>query len=318
MNELVYIARKDSEILQACLTQMGIPFVVKDGEYDAQRMRGATMLVPGKLPVTERELDAMPGLRVIAKYGVGLDRIDVAACTARGILVCNTPTINAVSVAEHAVMLAMAAAKRVVAYHQHLQSEPDKWRRNDIPRGEELQGKLVAVVGLGRIGRYAARLFRGLGMRVVGYDPYVSADALPEEIRLAHDLTRAVAEADFVSVHVAGCDATRGMIGEPVLRAMKPSAILINTTRGFVVDEAALVRALDERRIAGAALDVFAEEPLHAGHPLLGCDNVIVTPHIAANTAEAHIRAERETAENLRRAAAGGLPAHSANGPLER
>lgn len=313
MNELVYIARADSDVLQEKFQEAGIPFVVKDGPYDYELLKDATAMVPGKLPVTERELDAAAGLRVISKYGVGLDRIDVAACTARRILVCNTPTINYVSVAEHAVMLMMTAAKQVVLYNNHLQTEPEKWRRKDIPRGIELHSKAVAIIGLGRIGRYAAQLAHGLGMRVLGYDPFVDPASQPDYVRTGGSLTEVISEADFVSIHVAGNEQTRGMISAEVIAHMKPTAVLVNTTRGFVVDESALIEALDANRIAGAALDVFTEEPLRAGHPLLGRDNVIITPHCAANTVDAHFRAEIGTAENIRQALNGERPETAVN-----
>ena len=211
--EWVYIARSDSQRLQQLLREKGIRFFVQDGPYDPERLKIAAILVPGKLPVTAETLDRAPALRAISKYGVGLDRIDIDACTQRSILVCNAPTVNNVSVAEHAITLLLMAAKQIGYHDRRMRQTPPQWREPNGPRGVEITGKTVSVIGLGHIGRLFAQLASGLGMRIVGYDPFVDAAALPDYITLENDLERAMAAGDFVSIHVAGNEKTRGMIG---------------------------------------------------------------------------------------------------------
>ncbi|MBR1585571.1 MAG: phosphoglycerate dehydrogenase [Clostridia bacterium] len=316
MSGLVYIARSDSRRLQELLKEKGIPFFVQDGPYQPRQMENAVVLVPGKLPVTKETLDMTPRLQAVSKYGVGLDRIDVDACTRRQILVCNAPTVNNISVAEHAVALLLAVAKCVGYHDRRMNRTPPMWRMPSGPQGVEITGKTVSVIGLGRIGRIFAQLAHGLGMRVVGFDPYVDAASLPAYITVENSLEAAMAAGDFVSIHVAGTEKTRGMIGEKEIARMKETAYLINTTRGFVVDESALARALNEKKIAGAAVDVIEKEPVTENCPLLGRENVIITPHCGANTVDAHRRSEEAMAENIFRVLSGSRPETAINGPF--
>ncbi|HEY63935.1 MAG TPA: hydroxyacid dehydrogenase [Caldilineae bacterium] len=226
---------------------------------------------------------AGPTLRVIARAGIGVDNVDIPAATERGILVVNTPDAPTESTAEHAVALLLALAKRVTAGDRIL-------RGADIPRsrlfGTEARGRVLGVVGFGRIGRRVAEICAlGLKMRVIAYDPYVDRErAAALGVEMVDDLDTLLERADFITLHVALTPETRHLIGERELRRMKPGAYLINVSRGPVVDEAALIRVLEEGHLAGAALDVFDPEPPAPDNPLLHMDNVVVTPHTGSFT----------------------------------
>jgi D-3-phosphoglycerate dehydrogenase len=233
-------------------------------------------------------------LRAIVKYGVGIDAIDIDAARERGIPVANVPFYAEETVAEGAFALLLALCKRFKPIHQAMQSDgwiwpESRWLAND------LAGKTLGIVGMGRIGTSMARMALAFRMRVLGYDPYVAS--MPAERR--DDLGAMLTECDAVSVHCVLNVETRGLIGAPELRRMKPSAYLVNVSRGEIVDEAALLAALREGRIAGAALDVYGREPLaQSGHPLAdlyAMDNVLLWPHLTFYTHEAMARLEEET-----------------------
>jgi glyoxylate reductase len=215
-------------------------------------------------------------LKVISRWGVGYDSIDVAAASHAGIVIGYTPGLLNEAVADYAMALLFAVARRV--HEGHLTMRAGKW----LPTwGHDIAGKTLGLVGCGRIGQAVARRASGFGMRIIAFDPA----PFPEAEKLGIEfvtLDQLLAEADFVSLHAALIPATRGLIGEAQLRMMKPSAYLINTARGAVIDEAALVRALHEGWIAGAALDAFISEPLPPTHPLVTAPNLLITPHQAS------------------------------------
>ncbi len=227
-------------------------------------------------------MDAVgPSLQVIARPGIGIDNVDVPAATARGILVIHTPDAPSESTAEHAVALLMAVAKRVVTGARQLQGQP-------LPRsallGSELRDRTVGVVGFGRIGRRVAEMCGlGIRMRVLVYDPFVTHLDQPGA-ELVADLNELLERSDFVTLHTPLTPQTRHLIGAAALRRMKKGAYLINASRGPVVDEAALIQALQEGHLAGAALDVFDPEPPKPDNPLLQMPNVVCTPHTASFT----------------------------------
>ncbi len=236
--------------------------------------------------VSRRLIESAPRLKVIARHGVGVENIDLKAATERGITVVNTPEATTESVAEHSLGMMIALAKRIVRADKA--ARRGEWEVRYTYIGDELWGKTLGVVGFGRIGQRVAELCRhALGMTILYYDvvDYPQAAAALEAQRASLD--ELLAAADVVSVHVPLLPSTRGLIGERELRQMKPGAYFINTARGPVVNEAALVTALREGWIAGAGLDVFAQEPLPADNPLLALDNVVVTPHMASHTQEA-------------------------------
>jgi D-3-phosphoglycerate dehydrogenase len=221
---------------------------------------------------------ACPDLKLLSIWGTGTDHVDLTAARRYGVVVTNTPGVSASSIAEHSLMLALAVARRVVEIHQGVVA--GGWPRG---RSVQLQGKTLGVIGLGAVGRRLARLGQGIGMRVIAWTMHPDP-ALGFELVELDDLLRT---SDVVSLHLRLSPQTMGFLGRDRLALMKPGAILINTARGPIVDEAALVDVLRERRIAGAGLDVFDTEPLPAGHPLTRLDNVTLTSHCAGVTAEA-------------------------------
>jgi D-3-phosphoglycerate dehydrogenase len=231
-----------------------------------------------------------PRLRVLARSGIGVDNIDLAAATAHQVVVVNTPDAPTESTAEHAVALILALARRLPAAGRAAQVR-DFSHSPDL-LGIELLGRTLGLVGLGRIGRRVAEIGRVLGMRVLAYDPYVAPDAVAGlGVTLVSELTTLFAQADVVSLHAPLTPETRGLIGARELAAMKPGALLINCARGPLVDEAALAAALTDGRLGGAGLDVFHTEPPEPGNPLLALDhpNLILSPHVASFT-EAGVR----------------------------
>jgi D-3-phosphoglycerate dehydrogenase len=249
------------------------------------------LIVRSETRVTAELLARGPNLRVVARAGTGVDNIDVHAATRLGIAVMNAPGANTVSAAEHAMGLLLAQAR-------HIPWAAEAMRRGEWDRkrfeGTELRGKTIGIVGLGRIGSHVAQLARAFGMQVVGHDPYLSPERAAElQVKLL-PLDQLLGQADVVTLHVAHTEQTHHLINAERLRLMKPTAVLVNTARGELVDELALAEAVREKRIGGAAIDVFAVEPLPADAPLRKLDRVILTPHLAASTAEAQERVSVE------------------------
>lgn len=269
------------------------------GDVDAMLVRVA--------PITARVIDAAPHLRHIQKHGVGVDAIDVDHATARGIPVSFTPEANATAVAEHAVTAALAAFKRLAV--QDAIVSAGQWRPAMTLPVHELSGRTAGVVGGGRIGRKVVHaLVHGFGMRGLIFDPFLTpADVTDEGIELTATLPELLQQADLVSLHVPLTSATRHLIDAEALAAMRPTAVLVNTCRGPVVDEDALAWALESGQIAGAAIDVFAEEP-PASSPLLDAPNVLLTPHFAGLTVESNRRMAVHAASEVRRVLAGEPP----------
>jgi len=253
------------------------------------------MIVRVPAVITRRVLENAKRLRVIARFGVGYDNIDVEAATERGIVVTYTPGANALSVAEYAVALTFALAKQIVRADKALREH--RWEMRLGYSGIELSGKTLGLVGLGRIGTYIANLVRGLSMTVLAHDPYVVKERVAEFGVELVDLEPLFRQSDFLVVCCALTDETRGLIGEKALGLMKPTAYLINVARGPIVDEQALIRALREKRIAGAGLDVFEKEPPYDS-PLLELENVVAGPHVAALAQDALRRVSIWVAED--------------------
>ena len=268
--------------------------------------------VVGAAPFGETAMDRAPDLVAIARTGIGYDAIDVAAATRRGIAVCNTPDGPTISTAEHAVTLMLLVAKNVKAAESALRTGTSVgyYSRH---HGIELDGKVLGLVGFGRIARHVARIAGGLGMRVTTFDPYVPASAVPAGIDRADTLEALLASADVVSVHVPLTDESRGLFGAAQFASMKPGAVFLNTARGGLVDQDALVGALEGGHLFGAGLDVTSPEPLPAGHPLLTRDDVVVTPHVASATADGKARIFRVAFEQAMAVVEGRRPEHVVN-----
>jgi phosphoglycerate dehydrogenase-like enzyme len=259
-------------------------------------------------------LEQAPRCRIIARDGLGYDNVDIAAATERGVWVTIIPDALVDDVADHAMMLLIAADRKLVALDRATRT--GQWRPTqmafyaDPPR--KLRGATLGIVGLGRIGRAVAERARGFGLQMLAADPVVSrdvADSIGVQLVPLDDLLRG---SDFVSIHVPLSPATRGLVGERELRLMKASSLLINTSRGPVCDEAAVIRALREGWIRGAGLDVFEVEPVSPDNPLLTMDNVVLTPHIASASDVSNRDRRTEAAGEVLRVLAGGRPRESA------
>jgi D-3-phosphoglycerate dehydrogenase len=281
-------------------------FLERIGEYDGLIIRSATK-------VTAEVIERAENLKAIGRAGIGVDNIDLEAATKRGVLVANAPESNTVAAAEHTLGLMLSAARRIPAADSSLRE--GEWKRSAF-KGVEVSEKTLGLVGLGHVGAIVARGATGMGMRVLAYDPYVSEDRMRSmNVDRAETLDEVFESADFVSLHVPRTPQTAGMVDAGALERMKPSAYLINVARGGIVDEMALYNALKNGTIAGAALDVFAEEPT-TDSPLFSLPNVVVTPHLGASTAEAQDRAGVTAAEQVAIALRGAVPMHAINAPV--
>jgi D-3-phosphoglycerate dehydrogenase / 2-oxoglutarate reductase len=272
----------------------------------------AVAAVVGATPYDDAVMARAAGLVVIARTGIGYDAIDVDAATRHGILVCNAPDGPTISTAEHAVTLMLAVAKRLGPAVASLRAGTSSGYYGHH-EGIELDGKVLGLVGFGRIARRVARTAEALGMTVLAVDPYVAPETMPATVRLVGSLDELLPVADVISVHVPLSDASRGMFGAAQFEAMKLGAVFVNTARGGLVDQDALVAALDGGRLAGAGLDVTTPEPLPADHPLLARDDVIVTPHVASATREGKARTFWIAFEQAMAAVDGRRPEHLVN-----
>ena len=241
-------------------------------------------------------IDAAPKLKIISRTGAGVDNVDVEAATARGILVCNLPAVNNLSVAEHTIAMILSLAKDLPAMDRAVRC--GAWEARNSGKPVELEGKTLGIVGMGNIGSLVARKCRlGLGMKILAYDPYAADKFAAEDYRFVTGLAELFTEADVVSLHCPSIPETRNLVTRELLFSMKNSAWIVNCARGGVVNEEALFEVLQTKRIAGAALDVFSVEPPPSDSPFLKLENIILSPHAAALTQEATIRMSTEAAQ---------------------
>ena len=274
------------------LRTAGVPFDVKVGlsadelaavapAYDAMIIRSGV-----KRPATAKLLANPGNLKAIARAGVGVDNIDLDAATAKGVLVLNTAEASTLSTAEHALALMMSLARKIPAADAHVKA--GNWKRAQY-QGTQLAGKTLGVVGIGRIGRTVASRALAMEMNVVAYDPFFPADAaLDGKVKLVRDYDEFLGQIDVITFHTTGGDGTKHLLDrDHLFNKCRPNLLVVNDSRGTVVDEYALADALKAKKIAGAALDVYAVEPPPKDHPLFGCDNVVLTPHLGASTDEA-------------------------------
>jgi D-3-phosphoglycerate dehydrogenase / 2-oxoglutarate reductase len=276
----------------------------------AREIEGATAVITRNAGLDRRAIEAAPRLKVIGNHGVGLDPVDVARATELGVCVVSTPGANAQSVAELAVTLALAVAKQVRSGDAATRAGDFGFKYRSAIR--ELHGRVVGVIGFGRIGRRtAAILTAGFQMRPVVYAPSASDGAIAEVGgQRAHTLTELLERSDVVTLHVPLRDDTRHLLGAAELARCKPGAILVNTARGGLVDEDALAHALRGGRLAGAGLDVYATESMPRDHPLFTLDNVVLTPHVGGSSLEAAQRTAVQVADQVIDALAGRRPEH--------
>ena len=253
-----------------------------------------------------------PHLLIVSSNGAGFDPVDVEACTKAGVLVVNQSGGNAHSVAEHALGMLLTLSKRIVEADRALRRDRNV-NRNDL-MGTEAQGRTIGIVGIGHVGRRIAELCKGLlGMKVLAYDPYLLASEVAERGGEKVDLDELLRRSDYVSINCPLTKESRGMIGAREFASMQPHAYFITTARGFIHDEAALLEALRDKRIAGAGLDVWAKEPPPPEHPLLQFDNVLASPHTAGVTKEARENMARIAAEQMLDALDGKRPPRIVN-----
>ncbi len=275
------------------------------GEFDGILIRSATKM-------TAELIDRGTRLRAIGRAGVGVDNVDVPAATKRGIVVANAPESNVVTAAEHTMALLLALARNIPQAYESLIA--GKWDRSKYS-GVELYEKTLGIIGFGRIGQLVAQRARGFGMRVLGFDPFVSAERYRDlGVDKADSPEDIYAQADFITIHLPKTPETEGFLDAKAFAAMRDGARVLNVARGGLIDEAALKDALDSGKLGGAALDVFPSEPM-TEHPLFGYPNVVVTPHLGASTAEATDRAGYQSAEQVVAALTGGVVSTAVNIP---
>ena len=301
------------DIERAILEEAGASLVVAEsGEPDELIALAADVdaILTNWKRVPPEALDAAPRCLIVSRYGVGLDNIPVDHATALGILVTNVPDFCVNEVADHAMALLLACARRIVAFSRATRG--GIWNLDFAPGLPRLADQTLGLIGYGQTAQAVVPRARGFGMRVIAYGPRVEPSG-GGELEVTNDLGRVLAEADYVSIHAPATPETAGLIGEGELRLMKPTAYLVNTSRGALVDEDALLRALREGWIAGAGLDVLRNEPAPHDHPLLALDNVVVTPHAAFYSETSIAELQTKAAANVARVLTGSIPATVVN-----
>ena len=268
---------------------------------------GADAVIVGSVELWDGDAcRRLPELKVVARPGIGYENVDVTACAAHGVAACNAPDAPTVSTAEHALALMLAVAKRLKPAERRLRSASSDLRGLNEPGAVELDGRTLGLIGCGRIGSRLGGYAEALGMRVLAYDPYLDAAPTGDLI----GLDELWATADVLSLHAPATPDTRHIVDAASLAAMRPGVLLVNCARGSLVDHSALLSALEDGHVAGAALDVTEPEPLPAGHPLLLRDDVIITPHVASTTTVGHVRLISQALDQALTWLRGGTPAH--------
>lgn len=305
-NEGVEILKNVKEFTVDCkygLKPEELKAIIKD--YDALIVRSATQ-------VTAEIIEAAGKLKVIGRAGVGLDNVDLPAATKKGIVAMNTPAGNTTSTAEHTMSMILALSRNIPQACASIKA--GKWERSKF-EGVELYGKTLGVVGLGRIGSTVAKFAKSFGMKVIVFDPYLSMEAASKLGVEMVELQKLIAEADYITIHIPKTAETSSLIGDKEFERMKKNVRLVNCARGGIIDERALIRALETKKIAGCALDVYEAEPPDFTSPLFKFDNCICTPHLGASTSEAQVNVAVEVAESVRDALLGKGIINAANFP---
>jgi D-3-phosphoglycerate dehydrogenase len=305
------ISNEGIDILRAS-AQVDVKTGLKNDELKAIIGDYEALVVRSQTQVTAEIISCGKKLQVIGRAGVGVDNIDVAEATRCGVTVVNAPTGNTISAAEHTIALMLALARNIPQANSTLKS--GVWKRNEF-MGTELRNKTLGLVGLGNVGSAVARRAHGLEMRVLAYDPFVSVDYAKKLQAELVPLEQIMREADFITIHLPLNSATKGIIGKKELGLVKPNLRLVNTARGGLIDEEALIAAIKEKRMAGAAIDVFPVEPMTKS-PLFEIDSIIVTPHLGASTTEAQITAAREVALQIADVLKGQPARYAVNAPF--
>ena len=305
------IAEEGIDILRSC-AEVDVKTGLKPEELIPIISDYEALVVRSQTQVSAEVIKAGEKLQVIARAGVGVDNIDVDEATQRGIVVVNAPTGNTISAAEHTIALMLALARHIPQANTVLKS--GVWKRSEF-MGTEVRDKILGIIGLGNVGSEVARRARGLQMKLIGHDPFISVDhARHLQVELV-PLKQLLKEADFITLHIPLTSTTKELIGTKELAQVKPTVRIINTARGELIDEKALAKAVKEQKVAGAAIDVFATEPTTSSI-LFEDDNIVVTPHLGASTAEAQAMAAKDVAEQIVDIFKGQPPRYSVNAPF--
>jgi D-3-phosphoglycerate dehydrogenase len=284
----------------------------RDEETLTQQVVDADIILTCYEPITEQVIGSAKRLKGIVTYGVGVDSIDVAAATEKGIPVVYCPDYGSDTVADHCFALMLGLARKLVFLNNTMKQKGWMWPEAQY-QGVDIKGKTIGIIGLGRIGTAMARRCEGFGMKIVAYDPYVDQNPTGWNDLTFVPLNELLACSDFIAPLCVLTEETDGMIGQEEFALMKKTVFLIDVARGAIVNKAALIEALEQDRIAGAGFDVFPDEPLQPNNPLLGMDNVIVSPHLAYYTQEAWKRLERDTLAGVMALLEGREPEHIKN-----
>ena len=311
MSKVVIVdsAAHDYELERSEFVAEGVEVVVCDCTSEDEIVdaaRDATVLLVTSSTITASVIDGLQNCRLIMRYGVGLDNIDVEHAARRGIPVCNAARFGTCDVAEHTFALLLACVRKVAWFDRALHQ--GWWMPAGSAEAVRLHGKTMGVIGFGRIAKTVCGIAAGFSMVPAVYDPFVDGDAIRSHGYRAVELDELLTDSDFVTLHAPLNSETRHMISKEEFTRMKESAVLINTSRGALVNEEDLIAALESRQIAGAGLDVFEEEPIQESSPLRRLDNVVVTPHVAWNTTEAVADLHREVIDDVVRVLRGQAP----------
>jgi D-3-phosphoglycerate dehydrogenase / 2-oxoglutarate reductase len=295
------LAEEGLEFLKSAKAEFDVKIGLKEDELAAAVPAYDALIVRSGAKVTAKVLANPGNLKAIARAGVGVDNIDLEAATAKGILVLNTAEASTLSTAEHALALMMSLARKIPQANASLRSGQLDWKKRSQFQGTQLAGKTLGVVGMGRIGRTVATRALAMEMTVIGFDPFVStATMLDGRVKMIGDFDQFLSQIDVITFHVPGSDATRHLLNrDRLFNKCRPNLLVINDARGEVLDEIALAEALKEKKIAGAALDVYATEPPVKDHPLFALDNVVLTPHLGASTDEAQTAVSVDAAKAI-------------------
>ncbi|MBE3559740.1 MAG: phosphoglycerate dehydrogenase [Ktedonobacteraceae bacterium] len=315
------VAREGIELLRTQLpdAQIDERYGLKPEQLRAIIGDYSALVVRSETKVTADILEAAANLKIVGRAGVGVDNIDTEVATRLGIMVVNSPTGNIIAAAEHTIAMLLALARHLPAADSSVKS--GKWERSRF-MGIEVRNKVLGIIGLGKVGMAVARRAQGLEMQTIAYDPFVAPELARKNGVEMLSLDEVLQQADFVTLHTSltsGPSGTRGMIGTRELSLMKPTARLINCARGGLIDEEALLNALNEQRLAGAALDVFSQEPIRDNEilrQLVTHERVIATPHLGASTEEAQVSVATDVAEQIVSVLRGGFPRAAINAPL--
>ena len=291
------------------LAQVGAELVMapKDSEAELVALAPqADAILTNWAQVTAKVIAAAPKLQMISRYGIGVDNIDTTEATQHGVIVTNVPAYCLDEVSEHALAFLLALARKLTFYSAGVHA--NQWEITPGKPIYRVSGKVLGIIGLGKIGRTVARKAQALGLHVIANDPFVYADEMASLGCKKVELEDLLRQSDFVSIHCPLLDTTRGLLSRERLRMMKPSAYLVNTARGAIIDLEALSTALSEKWIAGAGVDVFSPERLPAGHPLLSAPNLVATPHVAFYSEESLVSLQMQAAQNVAAVLSGQRP----------